>query len=70
MLKKKRHALSFSTQEHYFFFIFYELSGTYSKKSAVQKQNGGFLNKLHPNFASYLVLVNKATLLFNKFLLK
>lgn len=35
-MPKKRHALSFSTQEHYFF-IFYELSGTYSKNSAVQQ---------------------------------
>lgn len=69
MLKKKTRAFFFHPGA-LFFFIFYELSGTYSKKSAVQKQNGGFLNKLHPNFASYLVLVNKATLLFNKFLLK
>lgn len=64
MPKKKTRAFLFPPT-NIIFFIFYELSGTYSKK-----QNGGFLNKLPSNFASYLVLVNKATLLFNKFLLK
>ena len=70
MLKKKRHALFFFTQKNYFFSFFMSCLEHIAKTLRCNKQNGGFLNKLPSNFASYLVLVNKSTLLFNKFLLK
>lgn len=68
MLKKTR-AFFFHPRALFFHFFMCCLEHK-AKILRYKKQNGGFLNKLPPNFASYLVLVNKATLLFNKFLLK
>lgn len=70
LMPKKRHALFFFHPRALFFSFFVSCLEHIAKTLRSKKQNGGFLNKLPSNFASFLVLVNKATLLFNKFLLK
>lgn len=70
MLKKKKTRAFFFHLGALFFSFFMSCLEHIAKTLLCKKQNGGFLNKLPPNFASYLVRVNKATLLFNKFLLK